>query len=166
MRWTARVAVPLTALLALASAGALVAAAASNRQASGALEGALRVRAARLAVVEAQGRLQGTDVEEVLGSIQESNAAAERVGDLTRRLLTSLQPTAADVEETVASARDGASEAAVAREQTRLAAELLAVIAGYQAAASDSAASTNRALRHVLAELRRTNREFPFGGDG
>lgn len=150
----------LSAILALGSVGALALAAGGGEAARRALRGSVRSHLAERAVVRAQEDVSRTDIEGALAAIRRANEAAERVALLTEELVGSLEPTVDEASLAVASARDGAASAAAARNETALAAQLLAAIAGYQSAASDSAGTTNAALRRILAALRETNRRF------
>lgn len=151
----------LSATLALGSVGAMVLATGEGDAARRALEGSARAHVAERAVVRAQEGVSETDIAGALAAIRRANEAAERVALLTEELVGSLEPTVEEASRAVGSARDGAGSAAAARAETRLAADLLAAIAGYQSAASDSADVTNDALRRVLSALRETNRRFP-----
>jgi len=158
------ISVGLSAILALGSAGALVVAAGQAEPARRALRGSVGATQAERAVVRAQESVSGTDIPAALAAIRRANEAAGRVALLTQEMVGSLEPTVDETARAVGSARDGASSAAAARSETRIAAQLLAAIAGYQTAASDSAGVTNAALRRVLAALRETNRSFSGPG--
>ena len=154
----------LSAILALGSAGALVVAMGQGDAARRALRGSIQAHVAERAVVRAQEGVSGTDVAAALAAIRRANEAGGRVALLTEELVAAMEPTVDETARAVGSARDGASSAAAARSETRVAAQLLAAIAGYQTAASDSAGATNAALRRVLAALRETNRSFSGPG--
>ena len=57
--------------------------------------------------------------------------------------------------------RRGVRNVVLTQRQTEAVADILAVVAGYQQAATGFADDTNAALIRVLRALRRTNEEFP-----
>lgn len=154
------IALALSALLLAASLGSLPVAVRSRNDASAALDGAIRLRQARLDVAEAQKQLQGGNIKDALVSARAANATALRVGRVTRRILELLRPTATDARAVISSARRGAQRALAARQQTDVAADALVAVANYQHQASRHSGTTNRALRRILRALRETNREF------
>jgi hypothetical protein len=160
-RWWRWIGLFLASVLTVASFGALVIATQSKSQAHSSLEDAIRLRQARLHVARAQRALGGSDIGDAVVAGRKANAIALRVGSLTERIVDLLRPLRGSTEEAVEQGRRGIRNAVVAREQTRVAAEILGAIAGYQRSAVADADLTNRALRRILAALRETNESIP-----
>ena len=157
-RW---VALFVCALLAVASFGALAVATRSKSQAHSSLEDAIRLRQARIHVAEAQRALGGSDIGDAVRSANEANEIALRVGSLTKRVVTLLAPLSGTTKEAVEQGRRGVRNSVVAKRQTKVAADILGAIAGYQRSAVENADLTNKALRRILRALRETNESFP-----
>jgi ABC-type transporter Mla subunit MlaD len=133
-------------------------------QASGTLDGARRLYAARLDVAAAEEALGGSDLEDALKSAKEANATAARVRSVTTEiadLLASAEQAATATSET---SEEAVRTVSLTRRQTSATADLLALIAGYQTSATRFADDTNRALQRILRALRKTNESFPGGG--
>jgi predicted ATPase len=160
-RWWKWIGLALASLLAVAAFGALAVATQSKSQAHSSLEDAIRLREARLDVAKAQKALGGSNIQDAARSGQKANAVALRVGALTERIVTLLRPLSGSTKEAVDQGRRGIRNSVVARKQTETAAGILGAIAGYQSAAVDDAALTNRALRRILTALRETNESIP-----
>ena len=158
MKWLALVA---SALVCAASAGSLFVAVTSKSQASDSLEQAIRLRRARIDVANAQRELGGSDLSDAAASGRKANAIALRVGRHTRRIANLLEPLGVSARRSVALGRRGIRSAITARRQTKIAAEVLAAIAGYQRSATEYATTTNSALRRILKALRETNKSVP-----
>lgn len=158
MKWLALVA---SALVCAASAGGLFVAVTSKSQASDSLEQAIRLRRARIDVANAQRELGGSDLSDAAASGRKANAIALRVGRHTRRIANLLEPLGVSARRSVALGRRGIRSAITARRQTKIAAEVLAAIAGYQRSATEYATTTNSALRRILKALRETNKSVP-----
>jgi hypothetical protein len=158
LRWAALV---LGSVLLVASFGALAIATQSKSQAHSSLQDATRLYQARLDVARAQKALGGSDIGDAVRSANDANETALRVGALTKRVIRLLQPLTNSTEEAVKQGRRGIRSSVVARRQTKVAAQILGAIAGYQKAAVDNSDLTNKALRRILVALRETNESFP-----
>ncbi|HYN36383.1 MAG TPA: hypothetical protein VEV82_05355, partial [Actinomycetota bacterium] len=90
-----------------------------------------------------------------------ANAVALKVGQQIDRIAKLLGPLQASATRSTAQGRKGIRGAVAARRQTRVAADVLEALAGYQRKASENAVKTNRALRRILVALKKTNRNFP-----
>jgi hypothetical protein len=151
----------LSVVLAAASFAILAVATQSKSQAQGSLQDAERLYQARLDVAKAEKALGSSDIGDAVESGQRANAIALRVGALTEQVVKLLTPLGASTKESVEQGRRGIRNSVVARRQTRVAADILGAIAGYQRSAFDDADSTNAALRRILRALRETNESFP-----
>ena len=147
----------LSALLAAASFGIVAVATQSKSQAQESLRDAIRLHEARLDVARAERALGGSDIGDAVESGQRANAIAVRVGVLTDRVIDVLTPLSGSTKEAVAQGRRSIKNSVIARRQTRVAAEILGAIAGYQRTAIVDADLTNEALRRILKALRETN---------
>ncbi|MDQ3986774.1 MAG: hypothetical protein M3280_09790 [Actinomycetota bacterium] len=154
-------AVGASAVVCAASTGGLLVAATSKSQAGDSLAQAIRLHRARLDVARAQRELGGSDLSDAVDAGRKANAIALRVGRHTRRIADLLEPLGTSARRAVALGRRGIRSAITARRQTKIAAEVLAVIAGYQRSATEYAATTNSALRRILRALRETNESVP-----
>jgi hypothetical protein len=151
----------LASVLVIASFGALAVATQSKSQAHSSLQDAIRLHEARVDVAKAQRALGSSDIGDAVRSARDANAIALRVGLLTKKILSLLQPLSADTETAVTQGRRGMRNTVVARRQTRVAAAILGAISGYQKSSAEDARVTNKALRRVLAALRDINESFP-----
>lgn len=133
----------------------------SKLDARATLSTATQLHAAQLEVAEAEAALGGGDLSDAVAAAERANATATEVGRTTRRMATLLIETRQTVDQMLATSQRGARSAVFAREQTEVASDILAAIAGYQASAERYAGITNRALERVLAALRETNESFP-----
>ena len=141
--------------------GATVVAYNSKNQAQSSLAQARRLREARLEVARAQKALGSSDINDAARSGNRANAVALRVGQQIDRIAQLLGPLQASATRTTTQGRRGIRGTIAARRQTRVAADVLEALAGYQAEASENAVKTNRALRRILVALKKTNRNFP-----
>lgn len=157
-------AVVLASLLALTTLAAAAVSFRLSAQASGTMLGQMRLLEARRDVAEAEAALGGADIEDALEGANQANEAARRVGRVTSRIVRLLQPASITADRIAASAEDGLRGARFAGRQSEIAARLLDAISDYQSAAATASETTNRALRRILAALRRTNENFPPGG--
>jgi hypothetical protein len=157
-RW---VALLLCSVLLVASFGTLAVATRSKSQAHSSLEDAIRLYEARVDVAKAQRALGGSDIGDAVRSANDANETALRVGALTKRVVRLLQPLSDSTKEAVEQGRRGIRNSVIAKRQTKVAAEILGAISGYQETAVDNGDLTNRALRRILAALRETNESFP-----
>lgn len=164
MKWNERLGL-IGSAIALATGIALFVVAAGGRSdAHGTLATTERLHEAQLAVAEAEADLGGTDLGDAILAARRANQAAVRVGHVTARIVKLLHRSEATVGAMLQASERGASGAIFARDQTRIAASILAAINSYQAAAERYSGVTNRALERVLRALRETNRSFPGGG--
>lgn len=141
--------------------GATIVAYNSKSQAQTSLEQARRLRDARLDVARAQRALGSSDINDAARSGDRANAVALKVGQQIDRIAKLLGPLQASATRSTAQGRKGIRGAVAARRQTRVAADVLEALAGYQRKASENAVKTNRALRRILVALKKTNRNFP-----
>jgi hypothetical protein len=157
------IALVMSAALAIAGVGMLFVAVRMRLDANSSLEGTRRLQSARLHVARAQEQLGDSDIEDALARAKKANAAAERVGVLTEKVLALLRPTAVRARSITTEARRGTRNAVTARRRAEVTSRILGAIAGYQRAAGSYANITNRALHRILIALRKTNRSFPGG---
>ena len=115
---------------------------------------------ARLQVTETQQQMGESDLQSALEGARSANATATEVQDITERIADLLHETRRDAAAIGRSSRRGAATVVATRRQTDAAAQALTAISAYQRSASDSTASTNRALVRILRALRETNEEF------
>jgi predicted ATPase len=148
-------------LVAALGLGSTVVAFRSKAQAHSSLEQALDLREARLQVARAQRALGSSDIEDAARSGARANEVALRVGEQTDRIAALLRPLRAAAVRTTSAGRRGIRGTVATRRQTEVAADVLEALAAYQHEASANATATNRALKRILAALRKTNREFP-----
>ncbi|MGH2755512.1 MAG: hypothetical protein ACRDLB_13925 [Actinomycetota bacterium] len=160
-RW---IGVALSALVLLGSIGMFAVSLGARSDSNETLEGARSLRRARLAVAEAERALGNSDLGEAVTAARSANRVALKVGDATSRIVRLLRETDKAAATIAASARRGTRGAVFTRRQTEIVGDALGAIAGYQRAASRFTGDTNRALRRILAALRKTNEEFPGGG--
>ena len=151
----------ISAVLLLASFGALFVASTSKSQAHSSLRDAIRLHEARLDVARAQEALGGSDIQDAVRSGREANATALRVGALTKRIVDLLTPLTEKTKRTVVSGRRGIRSTVVAKKQTAVVSRILGAISGYQRSAVADADKTNSALRRILKALRETNESIP-----
>ena len=124
-------------------------------------DGAMRLREARLDLVEAQNALGRSDLESAVQGAEKTNETALRVQANTSRLLEQLRGLAADVDDVTATSASSAKTLDVTRGRMSTAASLLRAVRREQQAASDATTYTTRFLRRILAALRETNRSLP-----
>ena len=151
----------VSALLALASLSVAVVAAGAKVQARGSLSGAQQLYEARLGVARAQEALGSSDLHDAVASAGRANETAEKVRAITTEIADLLASAEAVAGSTSETSQRAVRNVALTRRQTRASGDLLALIAGYQRAATSFAADTNSALRRILRAVRRTNRSFP-----
>lgn len=150
-----------SALVCVASLGALVAAGRSASSAADALGGGLRLYEARLSVADAQRQLGDSSVDDAIRGARRANATAEKLAVVIDRMADRLSETQSIAGSTSAATRRGVGDAGVIARQTMIAARLLAALNEHQTASTRYAAVNNRALRRILAALRETNESFP-----
>lgn len=124
-------------------------------------DGAIRLREARLDLIEAQNALGRSDLESAVQGAEKTNETALRVQANTSRLLEQLRGLAADVDDVTATSASSAETLDVTRGRMRTAASLLRAVRREQQTASDATTYTTRFLRRILAALRETNRSLP-----
>lgn len=154
----------LATLLALGSVAIAVVSATTKAQALSTLESAHRLYDARLGVMEAQEELGESDLDDAVESAGRANATAERVKAITTDIADLLFSAETAAKATSSTSKRAVENVTLTRRQTAATSDVLAVIAGYQRAASGFADNTNAALKRILRALRKTNRSFPGQG--
>lgn len=155
------IAVIAAALIAVAGVGAAGVARQTMAQAETTRDGALRLREARLGLIEAQNALGNSDLESAVEGAERANAAALDVRSSTEALLRRLEGLAGDVADVTATSEASGRSLRLTRDRMRLAAALLEAVRAEQHAASDATAYSTRFLKRILAAVRETNRSFP-----
>ena len=154
----------LAALLAFGSVAIAVVSATTKAQARSTLDSALRLYEARLGVMRAQEALGESDLDDAVASATRANETAERVKAITTDIADLLASAETAAQATSSTSKKAVKNVTLTRRQTAATSDVLAVIAGYQRAASGFADETNAALRRILKAIRKTNRSFPGGG--